>query len=146
MYSNFNSSQDISFGFLSQQNFLAKNCDFFAIGTNDLTMYTLAIDRGDEEVAKIYDPGHLSVLKLIDMSARSARKNKIPISICGEMAGDTLFTSVLIGMKSLLISTGNEVLAGEPIAKISPNIKSQLYFELRENGKIIDPKSKVEIL
>ncbi|GIR25535.1 MAG: hypothetical protein CM15mP40_01430 [Alphaproteobacteria bacterium] len=37
---------------------LAKNCDFFAIGTNDLTMYTLAIDRGDEEVAKIYDPGH----------------------------------------------------------------------------------------
>ena len=59
---------------------------------------------------------------------------------------DRGFTSVLIGMKSLLISTGNEVLAGEPIAKISSNIKSQLYFELRENGKIVDPKSKVEIL
>ena len=59
---------------------------------------------------------------------------------------DRGFTSVLIGMKTLLISTGNEVLAGEPIAKISSNIKSQLYFELRENGKIIDPKSKVEIL
>lgn len=56
------------------------------------------------------------------------------------------FTSVLIGMKNLLISTGNEVLAGEPIAKISSNVKSQLYFELRENGKIVDPKSKVEIL
>ena len=77
---------------------LAKNCDFFAIGTNDLTMYTLAIDRGDEEVAKIYDPGHLSVLKLIEMSAKSAKRNKIPISVCGEMAGDTLFTSLLIGM------------------------------------------------
>ena len=77
---------------------LAKNCDFFAIGTNDLTMYTLAIDRGDEEVAKIYDPGHLSVLKLIQMSAKSAKRNKIPISVCGEMAGDTLFTSLLIGM------------------------------------------------
>ncbi|GIR25809.1 MAG: hypothetical protein CM15mP40_04170 [Alphaproteobacteria bacterium] len=56
------------------------------------------------------------------------------------------FTSVLIGMRSLLISTGNEVLVGEPIAKISSTLQSQLYFELRENGKIVDPKSKVEIL
>ena len=56
------------------------------------------------------------------------------------------FTSVLIGMRSLLISTGNDVLAGEPIAKISSTLQSQLYFELRENGKIVDPKSKVEIL
>ena len=56
------------------------------------------------------------------------------------------FTSVLIGMKNLLISTGNEVLVGEPIAKISSTLQSQLYFELRENGKIVDPKSKVEIL
>jgi len=56
------------------------------------------------------------------------------------------FTSVLIGMRNLLISTGNEVLVGEPIAKISSTLQSQLYFELRENGKIVDPKSKVEIL
>ena len=47
---------------------------------------------------------------------------------------------------SLLISTGNEVFVGEPIAKISSTLQSQLYFELRENGKIVDPKSKVEIL
>ena len=75
-------------------------------GTNDLTMY-LAIDRGDEEVAKIYDPGHLSVLKLIHMTAKSAEKNNIPISVCGEMAGDTLFTSILIGMgiRTLSMST-----------------------------------------
>ena len=59
---------------------------------------------------------------------------------------DKGFTSVLIGMRNLLISTGNEVLVGEPIAKISSNIKSQLYFELRENGRVVDPKSKVEIL
>ena len=59
---------------------------------------------------------------------------------------DKGFTSVLIGMRNLLISTGNEVLLGEPIAKISPQFKNQLYFELRENGKIVDPKSKVEIL
>ena len=59
---------------------------------------------------------------------------------------DKGFTSVLIGMRNLLISTGNEVLLGEPIAKISSKFENQLYFELRENGKIVDPKSKVEIL
>ena len=77
---------------------IAKNCDFLAIGTNDLTMYTLAIDRGDEEVAKIYDPAHLSVLRLIKLSADSAKKVGVPISVCGEMAGDTIFTSLLLGI------------------------------------------------
>ncbi len=77
---------------------LAKHCDFFAIGTNDLTMYTLAIDRGDETVAKIYDPGHLSVLKLIKMTSEAGKNANIPVSICGEMAGDVFFTALLIGM------------------------------------------------
>jgi len=77
---------------------IAKNCDFLAIGTNDLTMYTLAIDRGDEEVAKIYDPAHLSVLRLIKLSSESAERVGIPVSVCGEMAGDTMFTSLLLGM------------------------------------------------
>ena len=100
---------------------LAKNCDFFAIGTNDLTMYTLAIDRGDEEVAKIYDPGHLSVLKLIYMTAKSAEKNNIPISVCGEMAGDTLFTSILIGMgiRTLSMSTSRILKVKQYLSKIN---------------------------
>ncbi len=111
---------------------LAKNCDFFAIGTNDLTMYTLAIDRGDEEVAKIYDPGHLSVLKLIQMSTKAAKNNNIPISICGEMAGDTLFTSILIGMgiRTLSMSTSRilrikqflSVMDSDEVKKLSDNI------------------------
>ena len=102
---------------------LAKNCDFFAIGTNDLTMYTLAIDRGDEEVAKIYDPGHLSVLKLICMTARSADKNKIPVSICGEMAGDTLFTSILIGMgiRTLSMSTSRILKVKQYLSQVNSN-------------------------
>ena len=102
---------------------LAKNCDFFAIGTNDLTMYTLAIDRGDEEVAKIYDPGHLSVLKLIHMTARSADRNKIPVSICGEMAGDTLFTSILIGMgiRTLSMSTSRILKVKQYLSQVNSN-------------------------
>ena len=79
-------------------NVLAKHCDFFAIGTNDLVMYTLAIDRGDENVANIYEPSHLSVLRLIKMSKESADKNNIPVSVCGEMAGDPMFAPLLIGL------------------------------------------------
>ena len=79
-------------------NILAKHCDFFAIGTNDLVMYTLAIDRGDENVANIYEPSHLSVLRLIKMSKESADKNNIPVSVCGEMAGDPMFAPLLIGL------------------------------------------------
>ena len=119
---------------------LAKNCDFFAIGTNDLTMYTLAIDRGDEEVAKIYDPGHLSVLKLIDLSAKSAKKNRIPISICGEMAGDTLFTSVLIGMgiDSLSMSTSRILKVKQFLKHIdSTDVKKISNDILKEDDNVL---------
>ena len=86
-------------------------------------MYTLAIDRGDEEVAKIYDPGHLSVLKLIYMTARSADRNKIPVSICGEMAGDTLFTSIIIGMgiRTLSMSTSRILKVKQYLSQVNSN-------------------------
>ncbi len=119
---------------------LAKHCDFFAIGTNDLTMYTLATDRGDEEVAKIYDPGHLSVLKLINMSAKSAKKNSIPISVCGEMAGDTLFTSVLIGMgiRTLSMSTSRILKVKQFLSKVdSRDVKKISDDILKEDDNVL---------
>lgn len=73
-------------------------CDFFAIGSNDLTQYTLAIDRTDEQVANLYNPLHPSVLRLIEMSISAALKGRIPISICGEIAGDPRFTALLLGL------------------------------------------------
>ena len=77
---------------------LAHSCDFFAIGSNDLTMYTLAIDRGDEQVAHLYDSLHPAVLRLIQFSAMSALRARIPVSICGEMAGDPRYSALLLGM------------------------------------------------
>jgi phosphoenolpyruvate-protein phosphotransferase (PTS system enzyme I) len=77
---------------------LAQACEFFAIGTNDLTMYTLAIDRGEEQVAHLYNALHPAVLRLIQFTAEAALRARIPISVCGEIAGDPRYTALLLGL------------------------------------------------
>ncbi|MCR6629054.1 MAG: phosphoenolpyruvate--protein phosphotransferase [Magnetospirillum sp.] len=77
---------------------LAWHADFFAIGTNDLTQYTLAIDRADESVAHLYNPLHPAVLRLIQFSAEAALRARIPVCVCGEVAGDPRFTALLLGL------------------------------------------------
>jgi len=77
---------------------LAAHVDFFAIGTNDLTMYTLAIDRADEQVAHLYNPLHPGVLRLIQFAVQAGMRARIPVSVCGEMAGDPRYTALLLGL------------------------------------------------
>jgi phosphotransferase system enzyme I (PtsI) len=77
---------------------LAGEADFFAIGTNDLVQYTLAIDRSDETVAELYNPLHPGVLRLIQFAVDAALKRHIPISVCGEIAGDPRYAALLIGL------------------------------------------------
>ena len=75
-----------------------KHFDFLSIGTNDLIQYTLAIDRADEAVAHLYDPAHPAVLRLVaDTIAECVRQGK-GVSVCGEMAGDVMFTRLLLGL------------------------------------------------
>jgi phosphotransferase system enzyme I (PtsI) len=81
---------------LSVQAF-AKHLDFLSIGTNDLIQYTLAIDRTDDTVAHLYDPLHPAVLQLVAMTIAAADKAGIPVSVCGEMAGDASLTRLLLG-------------------------------------------------
>ncbi|MCB1810105.1 MAG: phosphoenolpyruvate--protein phosphotransferase, partial [Candidatus Competibacteraceae bacterium] len=76
----------------------ARQLDFLSIGTNDLIQYALAIDRIDDEVNYLYDPLHPAVLQLIHMTIRAGQEVGIPVSLCGEMAGEPRYTKLLLGL------------------------------------------------
>jgi len=77
---------------------LAREVDFFTIGTNDLIQYCLAVDRADERVSRLYEPLHPAILRVIVMVRRAAVRHRIPVSVCGEMASDPVLLTLLVGL------------------------------------------------
>jgi phosphotransferase system enzyme I (PtsI) len=77
---------------------LAREVDFFTIGTNDLIQYCLAVDRADARVSQLYEPLHPAILRVILMVRRAARRQRIPVSLCGEMASDPVLLLLLVGL------------------------------------------------
>src|SRR5262249_30800184 len=77
---------------------LAREVDYFSIGTNDLIQYTLAADRTNEMVASLYSPGDPAGLRLIEFVVESANKHRIDVNVCGEMSGEPVYTLLLLGM------------------------------------------------
>ena len=94
---------------------LAREVDFFSIGTNDLIQYSVAIDRTNERVAHLYEPSHPSVVRLLKMVADAAHANNIWVGVCGEIAGEVLFTPLLLGLGMDELSAG---------ATIVPRVKN----------------------
>ena len=88
---------------------LARVCDFFSIGTNDLMQYTLAADRTDDEVANLYRADHPAITQLVRMTAEAAKRADIPVSVCGELAGSAVWTKTFLnlGMHSLSMALHN---------------------------------------
>ena len=112
---------------------LAREVDFFSIGTNDLIQYTLAIDRVNEHVSYLYNPLHPSILRLIKSVVEAAHSNGIEVSMCGEMAGDPLYLPILLGL-------GIDKLSMNPlcILKVKKILRSLTYHESQEFIKNID--------
>ena len=105
---------------------LAREVDFFSIGTNDLTQYTLAIDRQNQNLEEFYDPHHPAILRMIEMTVQNAHAEGIWVGICGELGGDREVTDSLlrIGVDELSVSPGN----------ILPLRKAIRETQLREEG------------
>lgn len=132
---------------LSLELFMRK-LDFLSIGTNDLIQYTLAIDRTDETVAHLFDPLHPAIIRLLAQIIQNAGKAGIPVSICGEMAGDSEYTRLLLGMglrqfsmyPAQLLTVKREIL-GSHLPEISRLIQKILKAD--EPEKISDLMQKL---
>lgn len=125
-----------------------RRLNFLSIGTNDLIQYTLAIDRSDEQVAALYDPLHPAVLMLLAHTMASAEKVGIPVSVCGEMAGDPKLTRLFLGMglrifsmhPSQILKVKNRVLKAD-VSELAPNVRRMLRLE--EPGKLREALEKL---
>jgi phosphotransferase system enzyme I (PtsI) len=112
---------------------LAKESNFFSIGTNDLIQYTLAVDRGNERIAHLYQGFHPAVLKLIKETIEAGHRNGIWVGLCGEMAGDPLATVLLVGMGVDELST-----SAMAIPEIKKIIRSVTFEEAqRVAGQVL---------
>ncbi len=110
---------------------LAKKVDFFSIGTNDLIQYTIAVDRGNEKIAHLFQPFHPGVLRSLQMIVEKAHQANIPVSLCGEMASDPLCSVLLAGLGMDELSMGSQSLL--QVRKILRSVSFEEAKQLAEH-------------
>jgi len=123
---------------------LAKHCDFFSIGTNDLIQYTLAVDRTNERIAHLYQSFHPSVLKLIKKTIDEGHKNNIWVGLCGEMAADPKAIVLLVGLGINELSTSP--LAIPQVKKVIRSIEFKEAQKFAEEVMRLNDSKKIEKL
>src|SRR5213075_85764 len=106
---------------------LAREIDFFSIGTNDLIQYALAVDRVNERIAHLYEPTHPAVIRLLKMIADAAHANDIWVGVCGEMAGDVALIPLLLGLGMDELSAGATL-----VPRVKRAVQSLAISECRE--------------
>lgn len=114
----------------------AQQADFFSIGTNDLVQYTLAVDRGNGSVADMYNPAHPAVIKLIKTTIDAANAHKVPVSCCGESAGDLVLTMLLLGLGLRTLSATHSSLAS--VKRLIRSVTIAQCVEVAEKAVTID--------
>lgn len=125
---------------------LAKECDFFSIGTNDLIQYSLAVDRNNERVAYLYCPVHPAILRLLKLAIKSAQDNNIPVGICGQMGSEIEYTAPLVGMGLTEFSVAPATIIPE-VKKIVRSITFEKAQEIAETAcQFEDPEKTISYL
>ena len=120
---------------------LADHCAFFSIGTNDLIQYMMAVDRVNDRVAHLYDPNHPAVIRAIKSVIEVGKNKGIPVSLCGEMAGDSLYTALLFGLGADALSATPGCLA--EMKYLLRRTKMQEAVDLAEH--VLQQKSSKEV-
>ena len=110
--------------------FFAKNADFLSIGTNDLTQYVLAVDRGNERIANLYDQRHPAIWKLIREVAEAGKRHNITVSVCGELASDPIAACCLMGLGIDTLSMNSVVLPS-----VKQMLRSNSYPDMQQLAK-----------
>ncbi|MEK7789235.1 MAG: putative PEP-binding protein, partial [Planctomycetota bacterium] len=125
---------------------LAKECDFFSIGTNDLIQYSLAVDRNNERVAYLYCPVHPAILRLLKIAIKAAAENNIPVGICGEMGSEFEYAVLLIGLGLTEFSVSPATI----IPEIKKIVRSVTYEKAKEVADTVcqfdDPEKTINYL
>jgi len=121
---------------------LAREVDFFSIGTNDLIQYAMAVDRVNERIAHLYEPTHPAVLRLLKMVADAAHANNIWVGVCGEMASDVALIPLLLGLGMDELSVG-----ATSVPRVKMAVRSLAFPECQQLvGEVLQLHTSSEIL
>jgi len=125
---------------------LAKEADFFSIGTNDLIQYTVAVDRVNERIAHLYEPTHPAIVRLLEMTVTAAHSNDIWVGVCGEMAGEVTLTPLLVGLgvDELSASPGLVPRVKRAVQTLNAKECTQLASEIRSMTSATEILAKCE--